>query len=45
MGWFLYKPVDLVLYEGRNHMTLVFYDPETEKSKVYTIYDFREKSN
>lgn len=34
MGWLIYKPVDLVLYEGKKYLKLIFYDPESEKSKV-----------
>jgi len=28
VGWFLYRPLDLVLIEGKEFMKLAFYDPE-----------------
>lgn len=31
IGWFMYKPLDLVLIEGKEFMKLALFDPETEK--------------
>ncbi|CAD8158460.1 unnamed protein product [Paramecium pentaurelia] len=34
IGWFIYRPLDLVLIEGKEYMKLALFDPETEKCQL-----------